>query len=108
MAHGDGNYFCDDETLARQNDEGLAACRNRTPDGRIAESENGNGACDAIAGLLSRNHRVRWFISYPEDQVDRLMSGEDGFQPDRLTARPFTAHALAGLSPCGLAQAILR
>ena len=78
MAHGDGKYFCDDETLARLNNEGRIAFRYCTPDGRIADSKNRNGARDAIAGLLSLNHRVCGLMPHPEDLVDPLMGGEDG------------------------------
>jgi phosphoribosylformylglycinamidine synthase len=70
MAHGDGNYFADDETLDRLEGEGLVAFR--YADG------NRNGAARAIAGILSPNLRVLGLMPHPEDMVDPLMGGEDG------------------------------
>ncbi|WP_043829077.1 phosphoribosylformylglycinamidine synthase subunit PurQ [Muricoccus aerilatus] len=70
MAHGDGNYFADDETLDRLEGEGLVAFR-------YADA-NRNGAARDIAGILSPNLRVLGLMPHPEDLVDPLMGGEDG------------------------------
>jgi len=70
MAHGDGNYFADDETLDRLEGEGLVAFR--YADG------NRNGAARDIAGILSPSLRVCGLMPHPEDLVDPLMGGEDG------------------------------
>jgi phosphoribosylformylglycinamidine synthase len=78
MAHGDGNYFCDDETLARLNGEGLVAFRYATPEGEVTPAANRNGARQSIAGILSPNLRVCGLMPHPEDLVDPLMGGEDG------------------------------
>ncbi|SFK30946.1 phosphoribosylformylglycinamidine synthase subunit PurQ [Falsiroseomonas stagni] len=78
MAHGDGNYFCDEETLARLNGENLVAFRYATPDGAITPAANRNGARDNIAGILSPNLRICGLMPHPEDLVDPLMGGEDG------------------------------
>ncbi|NKE46709.1 phosphoribosylformylglycinamidine synthase subunit PurQ [Roseomonas frigidaquae] len=78
MAHGDGNYFCDDETLARLNGEGLVAFRYATPEGSITPAANRNGARDNIAGILSPTLRICGLMPHPEDLVDPLMGGTDG------------------------------
>ena len=78
MAHGDGNYFCDDDTLDRLHGEGLVAFRYSTPAGEITEAANRNGARDNIAGILSPNLRVCGLMPHPEDLVDELMGGTDG------------------------------
>jgi len=78
MAHGDGNYFCDDDTLDRLHGEGLVAFRYSTPAGAITEAANRNGARDNIAGILSPNLRVCGLMPHPEDLVDELMGGTDG------------------------------
>ncbi|MBI0534154.1 phosphoribosylformylglycinamidine synthase subunit PurQ [Roseomonas sp. KE2513] len=70
MAHGDGNYFADDETLDRLEGEGLVAFR-------YADA-NRNGAARDIAGILSPNLRILGLMPHPEDLVDPLMGGEDG------------------------------
>ncbi|HEV7263381.1 MAG TPA: phosphoribosylformylglycinamidine synthase subunit PurQ [Falsiroseomonas sp.] len=78
MAHGDGNFFCDDETLARLNGENLVAFRYCTPEGQVTEAANRNGARNNIAGILSENLRVCGVMPHPEDLVDPLMGGSDG------------------------------
>jgi phosphoribosylformylglycinamidine synthase subunit PurQ / glutaminase len=78
MAHGDGNYFADDATLDRLENEGLVALRYATQTGEIAPEANRNGSARAIAGILSSNRRVLGLMPHPEDLVDPLMGGIDG------------------------------
>jgi phosphoribosylformylglycinamidine synthase I len=78
MAHGDGNWFGDDDTLARLKAENLVAFRYCTPEGETTGSANRNGARDNIAGILSPNLRVCGLMPHPEDMVDPLMGGTDG------------------------------
>jgi len=78
MAHGDGNYFADEETLDRLEGDGLVAFRYATPAGEIAASANKNGSARNIAGILSPNLRVLGLMPHPEDLVDPLMGGTDG------------------------------
>ena len=70
MAHGDGNYVADADTLDRLEGEGLVAFR--YADG------SPNGSARAIAGILSPNLRVCGLMPHPEDLVDPLMGGIDG------------------------------
>jgi phosphoribosylformylglycinamidine synthase len=78
MAHGDGNFFCDDATHARLVDQNLVAFRYCTPDGAVTPAANRNGARDNIAGILSPNLRICGLMPHPEDLVDPLMGGTDG------------------------------
>jgi phosphoribosylformylglycinamidine synthase len=70
MAHGDGNYSADTETLDRLEGENLVAFR--YADG------NRNGAARAIAGIYSSNLRILGLMPHPEDLVDPLLGGTDG------------------------------
>jgi phosphoribosylformylglycinamidine synthase len=78
MAHGDGNWFGDDETVRRLDGEGLVAFRYCTPEGEVTPDANRNGARDSIAGILSPNLRICGLMPHPEDLVDDLMGGTDG------------------------------
>ncbi len=69
MAHGDGNYFADGETLDRLEGEGLVAFR------YVA---NLNGSARDIAGIYAPGLRVMGLMPHPEDLVDPLMGGIDG------------------------------
>ena len=70
MAHGDGNYFCDPNTLAELESEGRIVFR--------YEGENRNGSLHAIAGICSPNARVLGLMPHPENCVDPLVGGTEG------------------------------
>ncbi|MGG7565747.1 phosphoribosylformylglycinamidine synthase subunit PurQ [Rhodovulum sp. DZ06] len=70
IAHHDGNYRADAETLAALKDQD-----------RVAFTYAGgapNGAADDIAGILSENRRVLGMMPHPERAVDALHGGTDG------------------------------
>ena len=69
VAHHDGNYQADAETLARLEGEGQVAFR---------YCDNPNGAARDIAGVLSSNHRVLGLMPHPERAIDPLHGGTDG------------------------------
>lgn len=69
IAHHDGNYIADAETVRKLNGEGRVAFRYVTTP---------NGATDGIAGVLSQNRRVLGMMPHPERAVDPLHGGTDG------------------------------
>ncbi len=69
IAHHDGNYFADDDTLARLKGEDRVAFR---------YGDNPNGSLDDIAGILSENRRVLGMMPHPERAADRAQGGTDG------------------------------
>lgn len=69
IAHHDGNYFADDETLARLKGEDRVAFR---------YAENPNGSRDDIAGILSENRRVLGMMPHPERMAEQAHGGTDG------------------------------
>jgi phosphoribosylformylglycinamidine synthase len=78
MAHGDGNYFAQAETLRALEEEGRIAFRYVTASGDISPGANPNGSVASIAGIYSENLRVLGLMPHPEDLVDPLMGGTDG------------------------------
>ena len=78
LAHGDGNYVADRNTLERLDGEGLVAFRYSDAAGRVDADTNANGSAGNIAGVFSRNLRVLGLMPHPEDLVDPLMGGIDG------------------------------
>jgi phosphoribosylformylglycinamidine synthase I len=78
MAHGDGNYFADQDTLDRLEAERLVAFRYATRAGDVTPEVNLNGSARSIAGIFSPNLRVLGLMPHPEDLVDPLMGGTDG------------------------------
>ena len=69
VAHHDGNYTTDPETLARLAGEGRIALRYR---------RNPNGSMGNIAGILSGNRRVLGLMPHPERAIDPSLGGTDG------------------------------
>jgi phosphoribosylformylglycinamidine synthase len=78
VAHGEGNFFCDAETLARLEGDGLVAFRYCDADGVVSPESNLNGSLNAIAGIYSSNLRVLGMMPHPENLIDPLMGGTDG------------------------------
>ena len=76
VAHNEGNYFADDDTLDRLQDNGQIAFRYIAGD---AEGPaNPNGAARDIAGVLSNNGRVMGMMPHPERAISHLHGSSDG------------------------------
>src|SRR5579864_5155808 len=70
VAHGEGNYVADAETLARIENEGQVLFRYTAPDGSLDPQWNVNGATNAIAGLVSAAGNVLGLMPHPENHVE--------------------------------------
>jgi phosphoribosylformylglycinamidine synthase subunit PurQ / glutaminase len=69
IAHHDGNYTADPETLARLEGEGRVAFR---------YLDNPNGSMNDIAGIVSENRRVLGLMPHPERAIDATHGNRDG------------------------------
>ena len=78
VAHGEGNYVADSQTIARLEDEGRVLFRYITPDGKLDPAFNFNGATNAIAGILSEKRNVLGLMPHPENHVDPVVGPTDG------------------------------
>ena len=78
VAHHDGNYTADPETLDRLEDRGLVAFRYCGPSGEISDVENFNGSARAIAGIFNETRTVLGLMPHPENATDPLLGGTDG------------------------------
>lgn len=78
VAHGEGNYTADTETLARLEGEGLVLFRYTTPEGKLDPKWNYNGASASIAGILSEKLNVLGLMPHPENHVDPAIGPTDG------------------------------
>jgi phosphoribosylformylglycinamidine synthase subunit PurQ / glutaminase len=79
VAHADGNYNADPDTMKRLEDRGLVAFRYVTPEGRTAPEANPNGSAGAIAGIFNESKTVLGLMPHPEDATDPHAGGMDGF-----------------------------
>jgi phosphoribosylformylglycinamidine synthase len=78
IAHGEGNYICDDETLRAIEGEGRVIFRYCDAAGNVTAESNPNGAIANIAGICSPNRRVLGMMPHPERAVEKLLGSNDG------------------------------
>ena len=78
VAHGEGNYVADAETLARIEGEGRVLFRYAAPDGTLDPAWNHNGAVNAIAGIVNAGGNVLGMMPHPENHVEAVMGCTDG------------------------------
>src|SRR3954466_10222901 len=78
VAHGEGNYTADSETLKRLEGDGLVAFRYSDAKGEITTDSNRNGSMNAIAGIYSEGLNVLGMMPHPENLIDELVGGTDG------------------------------
>jgi len=83
VAHGEGNYFADEETLDRLEGENRVAFR-------YAPGENPNGAARNIAGILNEKRNVLGMMPHPERACDPLLGS--------ITGRPLFESLIQALS----------
>ncbi|MEE8276817.1 MAG: phosphoribosylformylglycinamidine synthase subunit PurQ [Alphaproteobacteria bacterium] len=91
IAHHDGNYFADDETLARLEGEGRVAFRYCSPDGAVDAAANPNGSRNNIAGVTDGRGNVLGLMPHPERLADPVLGGIDGRAMFDGLARAFAA-----------------
>jgi phosphoribosylformylglycinamidine synthase len=78
VAHGEGNYVADDETIARLEGDGRVLYRYCSPEGVIDPAWNHNGAINAIAGIVNERGNVLGMMPHPENHVEACMGSTDG------------------------------
>ena len=78
IAHADGNYFCDDATLADLQRNDQIVFRYCAPDARIDPAANPNGSLDAIAGVCNRERNVLGLMPHPERAAESILGSTDG------------------------------
>jgi phosphoribosylformylglycinamidine synthase len=78
VAHHDGNYFADPDTLARLEGEGRVMFRYCDESGATTLEANPNGSINNIAGVLNAKRNVMGTMPHPENLIDPLFGGADG------------------------------
>jgi phosphoribosylformylglycinamidine synthase I len=78
IAHGEGKYFADAETLANLNKNGQILFRYCDENGAITDEANPNGASENIAGVCNAAKNVFGMMPHPERAADELLANTDG------------------------------
>ena len=78
IAHNDGNYTCDEATLAELEKNRQVVFRYTTPDGTSDAAGNPNGSMNNIAGICNRERNVAGLMPHPERAVESALDSADG------------------------------
>ena len=78
IAHGQGNYVADPETIARLEGEGRVVFRYVDERGEASDRGNANGSMNNIAGIINESGNVLGLMPHPERSVEKLLGSEDG------------------------------
>ena len=78
IAHGDGRYSADDDTLGRLEGEGQVVFRYAPDPLQAEEAYNPNGSMNDIAGIVNAGGNVLGMMPHPERAVDPLLGPADG------------------------------
>lgn len=78
IAHGEGCYYADADTLNALEDNHQVLFRYCTPEGEITESSNPNGSVHNIAGICNRRGNVVGMMPHPERAADPGLGNTDG------------------------------
>ena len=80
IAHGDGRFTADDDTIARLEGEGRVVFRYVDAQGEPTAAACANGAMHSIAGIVNAKGNVLGMMPHPERAVDPLLGSTDGLR----------------------------
>jgi phosphoribosylformylglycinamidine synthase subunit PurQ / glutaminase len=78
IAHGEGNFEADEETIGRLETEGRVAFRYCDAAGLVGGAANPNGSTHDIAGVYGGDFNILGLMPHPENLIDPLVGGTDG------------------------------
>jgi len=93
IAHAEGNYVCDDETLEELKRDDRIIFRYCDAHGETTDEANPNGSRDSIAGICNRARNVLGLMPHPERACEDLLGSSDGSGVFSSLAATLAAHA---------------
>ena len=78
IGHMEGNYFCDEQTLAELKDQERIIFRYVTPSGEVTDDANPNGSIENIAGICNAGRNVLGMMPHPERASEPELGMTDG------------------------------
>jgi len=78
IAHGEGHFYADEDTLKRLNDNDQILFRYCDEKGNITEEANPNGSLENIAGITNKTRNVFGMMPHPERAADEELGNIDG------------------------------
>lgn len=102
IAHGEGNYFADDATIARLEANGQVVFRYCDAEGAVTPDSNPNGSRGNIAGIINERGNVLGMMPHPERAADPLLGNVDGQQ----VFRSIIDHVLSRVAAHGRVEGV--
>jgi phosphoribosylformylglycinamidine synthase subunit PurQ / glutaminase len=78
IAHGEGRYYADENTIKALEDNNRVLFRYCTSDGEVNDKSNPNGSLDNIAGIINQTGNVLGMMPHPERASDAILGATDG------------------------------
>jgi len=78
VAHGEGNYYTDEDQLKKLQDNDQVVFRYCTADGEVTDEVNFNGSVDNIAGICNKQRNVMGMMPHPERAMEQQLGSADG------------------------------
>lgn len=78
IAHAEGNYVCDDETLAELESNNQIIFRYCDESGELSDQSNPNGSLNNIAGITNKDGNILGMMPHPERACEELLGSNDG------------------------------
>lgn len=78
VAHGEGNYFTDEDSLKQLQDEERILFRYCDENGDVNDISNFNGSIDSIAGICNQQRNVLGMMPHPERAVETKLGSDNG------------------------------
>ncbi len=80
IAHADGNYFADTETIKKLKDNNQIIFKYCNSDGGTTEEANPNGSIENIAGICSKERNILGMMPHPERASEKILGSSDGIR----------------------------
>ena len=80
IAHMEGNFYADKDTLTRLNDNGQIVFKYSDKNGNVTDNVNPNGSQENIAGIIDPNRNVIGLMPHPERASEAILGSEDGIR----------------------------
>jgi phosphoribosylformylglycinamidine synthase subunit PurQ / glutaminase len=78
IAHNEGNYYADEDTLAEMAVNGQVVLRYCDTTGAVTDEANPNGSVQNIAGIVNKQGNVFGLMPHPERAIEDILGSEDG------------------------------
>ena len=78
IGHGEGNFYADDDTVRKLEDQGQVVFRYVDAEGKVTDEANPNGSLNNIAGIVNEGRNVLGMMPHPDRSSEQILGSDDG------------------------------